>query len=1451
MSCLLMTEEIKEIAKSFPQETAESIKNLISLWQESGKGSIESYPTVGELSDFMIKLRESKDNSYDYSTPTITTNSDDLRQVAMDYDPIKRRDRANLIAKLFSNEIDTSLQEVSEYVNKKLGDPEVENKEELISKLNDLDRISVLNLYTPAGIFNRVLDTFKKYVNDSMENNIAAELDTINSKKGSEKYSDEKKLEAAKKIAAYKNSEYEKLIRNFRALAEEAGAILSITEGIVVDSDDMASSDVDMTESDTDAVKVNADELSKEESVKDGWMTNFREISSHESLSKKVREVISNIPKLNSRGKIEKDDLGFPRYLDADYVHAALIDSLKDMIDSSDMIPTLNKLSTNKVWVKQLIKTIQGDNTLFSKFYQDFRKDFMPYWIQIKKLNPDGTYNIQTKPVNKPEGIYYLINSWRDNYEGNIMLDKDSVYTSQGFNTSNADKGLAILSGINSKFNNLSNKDKAELAGKDESIFNDLLKALHMVGVDANPDLLKQVIGTYIGTDKVDFTPSVVTLVNSLNVIFSDIAKNKVSTSDNNKNDLINLFSNSYSNIANILAEVTEDAIESSSRENGKSYYSHVTPSYLGKLIKNLKNVYNNKERFEQFINTEFKQYNWFFKNNSWRNDWLNQLVNSPKMREGLNRKVLLNSDKVEYTKWDDLDYSLILFNEYNSEPTNSKSDTKWAWYHVPILSDSPSAEFIRFRKYTNGDMYNEDGEPMSYQDILTNKFIDLVGQEYDRIMLVRARDNAYQNGDESIKPITNFDIVRNDKGEIINIGGAEFKFLPQLNSVELQGESFLDTIARLREDGDGATMKSYISAVIQDIMESSFEDAYKEWYDNGVFEETEDGKFKNLTFRDSIIKNNSNQAKLLREIKQLVTSESSESWSDDMESLLQQYVNNSPINDNFASSVLDDIYELESPDEKSAEKLENLKSRLSLKNTAKEAFREYFWNSSFATSQIIQLTTTDLAYYKDEVDFQKRYKEVYAPSLRLNTDATFNGEKVGRKIERTIYLKDEEIPSSALDDINEILKEHNVPDREEIIKKFKEVNVADAQAYRSLDSYRAIKVMSGDWNDDMEKAYHNFKNNTWDASDFDTIWQTIKPFVFTQVSNNSGIDTFGNIKTPVQHKNSEFLLLAMYNLVSGPLGKSGKLRAINSFMEQNNIDVVQFESAVKVGKQRRININSTIDNSVKKKLDNDLKEGTITQEEYNKQIDSYNVDSFDKTLEILNNATGIAAGNEDPNVVHAISYEDYGIQTATPEHAIDAKQLLGTQIKKLITADIPEDAIISVNGKNFSKAEFLSLYNSIITENMLESYDSVKEELLDPKEISNILIETVKSNKKYNYDMIKACTLDNNGDFTIPLFDPVQSVKTQQMLNSIIKSRIVKQKLKGGALIQVSDYGLSKDLHIVFTGKGKNKRIKYLECYMPAYSREFYEPLMDPETHQLDVSKLPDDLRKLIGYRV
>lgn len=268
--------------------------------------------------------------------------------------------------------------------------------------------------------------------------------------------------------------------------------------------------------------------------------------------------------------------------------------------------------------------------------------------------------------------------------------------------------------------------------------------------------------------------------------------------------------------------------------------------------------------------------------------------------------------------------------------------------------------------------------------------------------------------------------------------------------------------------------------------------------------------------------------------------------------------------------------------------------------------------------------------------------------------------------------------------------------------------------------------------------------------------------------------------------------------------------------------------------------------------------------------------------IQRLKDATGIGFGNENPNVVHKVSYEDYGIQTATPEHAIDAVQLVGTQIRKLITADISDDTIIEVNGKKMTKKEWLDLYNAINTENILQAFADVDEIFKDPKKVEEILLEEIRGNQRYGMDMMRACTLDENNNFNIPLFDPVQSQRVQTLLNSVIKSRITKQKIRGGALIQVSDYGLTDQLNIVFKDKNGNPlnyelykkehhnatresyeefvknaqkegelSIMYLECYMPAYSREFYEPLMDPNTHQLDVTKLPDDLRKLIGYRV
>ena len=1421
----------KTLTDQFANTRVSQARALADILNNSSKGVKE------EVKD------EALSSSFD--TPRITS-VEEQQKVDLLFDPKTRRDRVTLIARFFSNEVDDALKEIADSLKERIDDASGVEKEELQTELNSLDRFSAIKECTPAGIFKRVANIFTSYVQDTEEGRIQQELNKINAEENalieageideSERFSDEEKLEAAKKRAAYKNQEYKKIIDDpsvYKALAEEASTLLVMTEGIRLDPNYIAPADANLNDDDPEGnsnVDNEAEDWKQEEAYKDGWMTNFRQVSSQESLSQAVRKVIRQVPKLDYEGMYEEDDLGFKKYLDADYVHATLIDKLRNMINSDDMIPLLENVAKIKPWVNQIIELLQDDETLFSQFYQDFRKDFTPYWIQKKKMMPDGTFKMETIAINKPEGVYYLIDAWRDNYENGVQLDDNSVYKKNGeINKDNAVKGLQWTETLNNMFQNLDTESRLQLLER-EDVWNTIMKLLHMLGIDANPSILRTALTDIKTAPGITFTDPIMLLLPQLNIIFSGIKKGEIKSETREdgtekRGDLINTFGSAYNMIASMMAEVTEDAIESSVRENDKSYYSHVTPNYLGKLIKNLKNVMNDKERFEQFMQTEFKDYEWFFKDGHWRNDWLRQLAESEELRRGLNHKVVLNSDKVDYTDWDDLDYTLALLTEYWGDPDSAKSSIKYAWYHVPILSDSPSAEFIRFRKYTTGDVLDENGKKRTYDDVILDKLVDLINQEYDRIMLVRERDEAYQRGDKSVEPIANYDIVRKKDGNIKSIGGAEFKFLPALNNLRYDnGETFIDRLSRLKSKGTGAELRNFLRTTLNDIMEDGFEQTYKDWMRVGLLDELPNGKYKYLPFEGQS-KQNAITAKALLKAKDALGS----LWSTNMELMRRAYNNNSAFDSREANSLMEQIKALltdkATRGEMELKDAQSISRSLFVKNNAKDALREYYWNSKLATSQIIQLTTTDLAFYKNLEDFQKRYKEVHAPALRLNTKATYKGEKIGRDWERTIYLKDDEIISSVLEDIKTVLDERvrknemTKIDRDNIISKFRKVNVADAQAYRSLSSYRAMLGMSGQWTDDMEQAYNNFKNGDWNIKDFNIIWQTKKPYVYTQVNNNSGIEGHTGIKTPVQHKNSEFLLLAIHELIAGPLGRSGKLKAINKFMEDNQIDVVQFESTTKVGKQ-----------------------GVIDLNDVNTEAD---------VIQRLKDTTGIGFGNENPNVVHKVSYEDYGIQTATPEHAIDAVQLVGTQIRKLITADISDDTIIDVNGEKKTKKEWLDLYNAINTENILQAFADVDEIFKDPKKVEEILLEEIRGSQRYSMDMMRACTLDENNNFNIPLFDPVQSQRVQTLLNSVIKSRITKQKIKGGALIQVSDYGLTDELHVVFEGEGANKRIKYLECYMPAYSREFYEPLMDPNTHQLDITKLPEDLRKLIGYRV
>ena len=560
--------------------------------------------------------------------------------------------------------------------------------------------------------------------------------------------------------------------------------------------------------------------------------------------------------------------------------------------------------------------------------------------------------------------------------------------------------------------------------------------------------------------------------------------------------------------------------------------------------------------------------------------------------------------------------------------------------------------------------------------------------------------------------------------------------------------------------------------------------------------------------------------------------------------------------------------------------------AKVDAEEQVKDILEEYFWNQAYATTQIIEFLTTDLAFYKDDIDFQKRFKEVYAAGKKLDTMTNY-----GKEFRNTVYIKDLVTPSSSFESLKSALDaavaEGRIQtyDRDNILNKFKQNNATDAQGYVSPESMRSMLDMMGAWDDDMEKSYQKFtnpnsKDGKWDMSDFNRLWLTIKPFLYTQISKPDGLG--GKIKVPHHVKNSEFVLLAAYSVIAGPLGlgKSGQLKGMQRFMTEHGIDAIQFATAVKVGSQGAINLNYTEDRLTK--LLNDrkdlgfpentsyddviehmgslLEKGEISQKDYNDIIKELTPNE-DETYNLLKSKVytdGNSANGYNPEVVHQLPYRDFSIQQPAKEHVIDAESFFGSQQRNLILADLPEDFNINVNGKEYDKKGVYKLYTSCIVENLLESYSNVFERIKNKSGLQKLLLDHVRGNVQYGRDMINVLQLVDDGNwnltFNMPFNNPSIAPKIEQLFLSLIKNNITKQYIKGGHAVLVSNYGLIDQLHLQFRTVNGKKVLSGVECYLPAASKQFFKSFMKiaaDGSQYLDANEMPEELRKCVGYRI
>lgn len=462
------------------------------------------------------------------------------------------------------------------------------------------------------------------------------------------------------------------------------------------------------------------------------------------------------------------------------------------------------------------------------------------------------------------------------------------------------------------------------------------------------------------------------------------------------------------------------------------------------------------------------------------------------------------------------------------------------------------------------------------------------------------------------------------------------------------------------------------------------------------------------------------------------------------------------------------------------------------------EVIADYYWNTKFATIQQLQLFTIDPAFYKGTKDLQKRYKEIHAPGSVLSLEARdFDGNLYSEDgIERCVYFDDINLNAEVSNP--EFMKaiEAKFGKNSPVYKAYTKNTLTDGQGYRTLESYRKVMGMAGKWTQEMENVYNTIKqlraeygkdaqipsDKLTEIANMSVVFQPIKPYMYT--IENLAVNSTDKLKIPVQHKYAEAVLIPEL------LPAGSKLRDMAYWMESKGVDLVGSTKIVKVG-----GFGST-----------DISKASNAQE--------------------LSNAL-------DKAYIHQLSYGDYRIQTNVPEH-INSSQLFGTQVRKLIMANIKMDDYhyenyvggkkVNLGGKygevRLNGRNLVSFYNSLIVANILKSYDLFANEVSDIKKLSDKLLQTTINNSRESMDNMLAYSLIGDDKFLVPLFEGALEHDSSAMLFSIFKKRVNKQSIKGGSAVQVSAMGIkgyeeSGDLHYVVDPNNPNN-ILYAECEIP-----------------------------------
>lgn len=341
----------------------------------------------------------------------------------------------------------------------------------------------------------------------------------------------------------------------------------------------------------------------------------------------------------------------------------------------------------------------------------------------------------------------------------------------------------------------------------------------------------------------------------------------------------------------------------------------------------------------------------------------------------------------------------------------------------------------------------------------------------------------------------------------------------------------------------------------------------------------------------------------------------------------------------------------------------------------------------------------------------------------------------------------------------------------EQTLKPYTDMKEGDAQGWITLDAWRIAKDLQGQWNDEIEKLYQKEINGEeLTGKELDNFFAIIK-------AQYTGPLQTEYLFVPGFHKYSLMPLLP--SMIKGT-----SLEAINRDMLEQGHDYATFVSGSKIaiiGKPQPLYIDQ------KDRIPNITKPGEVSK-----------------------------------FVTNTINLRYFGEQLAIVSKWKD-EVIFSTQLRKLIDLGL-YDKGVAISTDAFEKSEnFRSLINQLTALKKEQLIKEAKLELKDGHYVINDFGPIVKMIKRefekrdmpdHVIDFIDLTT-DNKIKTSLDL--STQTQKIEDVIQSIINNRLIRQKVNGEPLIQLAGTGYEK-----FRNATTEEKVKYKSTNdLPFYQKE------------------------------